>query len=178
MHIPGVGARDTVVLVDPAGAVLGQAPKLAAHQAPGHLHLAFSVVLYDADGGVLLQQRAADKYHFPLYWANACCSHPGPGEDIAESAERRVHEELGLTAALSFAGTFVYRATDPGSGLVEHELDHVFVGEMTAVAEPDPAEVAALAVVDPEEIFSARFDGLIVPWLGQALRLAERLRAA
>ena len=72
-------ARDSVVLVNEDGEPIGTMAKLAAHEAPGRLHLAFSVVLYRSDGLVLLQQRAATKYHFPLIWANSCCSHPRPG---------------------------------------------------------------------------------------------------
>src|SRR5579862_220184 len=99
--------RPIVVLVDEEGRPVGRAEKLAAHQPPGVLHLAFSVVLYRGDGRLLLQRRAATKYHFPLHWANACCSHPSPGEDVAASAAHRVVEELGVECALAPAGSFV-----------------------------------------------------------------------
>lgn len=172
-----VASRDVVVLVDRAGAPEGEAAKLDAHVAPGRLHLAFSVLLYREDGRTLLQQRAATKYHFPLHWANACCSHPGPGEDVLASAERRVREELGVGAALESAGTFTYRATCPVSGLVEHEFDHVLIGRLEG--EPDPAlgEVAALEWVDPAQVLAGRRSGLLAPWLVPALRLGERARA-
>ena len=164
--------RGTVVLVDEAGAALGTAEKLAAHQPPGRLHLAFSVVLYRSDGRTLLQQRAASKYHFPLAWANACCSHPEPGEEVVASAEARVREELGLDCRLTDVGTITYRAQCPDSGLVEHELDHVLVGVVTADPEPDPDEVERFAWTNPVEVLSSPPEGA-APWLEPVLRLAE-----
>ncbi|MGH9296215.1 MAG: isopentenyl-diphosphate Delta-isomerase, partial [Acidimicrobiales bacterium] len=83
--------RSAVVLVDEAGTRLGLLDKLGAHRAPGRLHLAFSVFVFRG-GEVLVQRRAASKYHFPGVWANACCSHPEPGEDLVASARRRLFE--------------------------------------------------------------------------------------
>jgi len=168
-------ARDTVVLVNEDGEPIGTMAKLAAHEAPGLLHLAFSVVLYRSDGLVLLQQRAATKYHFPLIWANSCCSHPRPGEDVVASAERRVGEELGLACRLADVGTLTYRAVCPVSGLVEHEFDHVLVGEVEGDPVPDPAEVAALRwAVAADIVTELPPDG--APWLVPVLTVAERAR--
>ncbi|HUZ20472.1 MAG TPA: isopentenyl-diphosphate Delta-isomerase [Acidimicrobiales bacterium] len=176
-----MGERGTVVLVDPSGVVQGEAAKLEAHRPPGRLHLAFSVFLYRDDGRTLLQQRAAAKYHFPLVWANACCSHPGPGEELVRSAEDRVREELGLTTTLTDVASFVYRATCPASGLVEHELDHVLVGLAEGDPVLDPSEVAATRWVDPGDLLSGGAPpgaGALAPWLLPALRLVEAARAA
>lgn len=148
--------RTTVVLVDQEGRPTAIADKTGAHRAPGMLHLAFSVFVFSPQEDLLLQQRSRAKYHFPGVWAHTCCSHPGPGEDVVESAERRLAEELGLRRSvrsvegeerggaqsgsahsegelvllgpLSRAGRFVYRAECGQSGLVEHELDEVLVG--------------------------------------------------
>ena len=171
------GRRDTVVLVDGAGVPTGVADKLAVHEAPGRLHLAFSVVLYRPDGRVLLQQRAAAKYHFPLTWANSCCSHPRPGEDIVESAELRVKDELGLECRLRDVATFTYRALCPVSGLVEHEFDHVLVGVVEADPAPDPAEVARVRWLVPAEVLEVP-PADSAPWLLPVLRLAEEARRA
>ncbi len=168
-------ARDTVVLVNGDGEPIGTLAKLAAHEAPGRLHLAFSVVLYRSDGRVLLQQRAGTKYHFPLVWANSCCSHPRPGEDLVASAERRVGEELGLSCRLADVGTLTYRAVCPVSGLVEHEFDHVLIGEVTGDPVPDPAEVAALRWAVAADIVSAPPPDS-APWLLPVLTVAERAR--
>lgn len=166
--------RDRVVLVDRDGRALGERQKLAAHQAPGHLHLAISALLFDDAGRVLLQRRAPDKYHFPRVWANSCCSHPQPGEDPALAAVSRVREELGIDCELSFAGRFVYRATCATSGLVEHELDLVYVGALDSAPDPDPDEVEELCLVDPAALRSGTVPGDLAPWLPGVLALGAR----
>jgi isopentenyl-diphosphate delta-isomerase len=135
-----------VELVDADGVPIGSATVAEAHAAPGLLHRAFSVLLVDADERLLLQQRAAGKTRFPLRWANTCCGHPAPGEDLVTAATRRLKEELGIEpVTLSPVGVYVYRALDPVTERVEHEFDHVLVGLVDGVPpRPDPAEVAAL----------------------------------
>lgn len=167
------GPRDTVVLVTEEGEVVGESAKLAAHESPGHLHLAFSVVLGRPDGRTLLQQRALSKYHFPGAWANACCSHPAPGEELVPSAEARVREELGVDCDLTDVGSLIYRATCAHSGLVEYELDHVLVGEIDEEPRPDPKEVAAIRWVDPGELL-ANPPEAAAPWLRAVIELAQR----
>jgi isopentenyl-diphosphate delta-isomerase len=143
-----------VELVDAGGVAVGSATVAAAHTAPGLLHRAFSVLLVDSSGRLLLQQRAEAKTRFPLRWANACCGHPGPTNDLVTEASRRLDEELGLgSVALKPVGVYVYRALDPSTERVEHEYDHVLVGEVNGeVPHPDPGEVAALRWADPDEV--------------------------
>lgn len=97
--------------------------KLEAHRL-GLLHQAVSVFLFDGPA-MLIQRRAAGKYHCPLLWANACCSHPHFGESLEACAQRRLDEELGITVPLGRARTVEYRA-DVGQGLWEHERVAVF----------------------------------------------------
>jgi isopentenyl-diphosphate Delta-isomerase len=146
-----------VELVDPAGVPVGTATVAEAHAAPGQLHRAFSVMLVDAAGRVLLQRRAAVKTRFPLRWANACCGHPDPGADLPAAAAKRLREELGLErVTLEPVGVYVYRALDPVSERVEHEYDHVLVGQLDGEApDPDPAEVAALRWAYPDDLHRA-----------------------
>ncbi|WP_410810428.1 isopentenyl-diphosphate Delta-isomerase [Micromonospora sp. 067-2] len=160
-----------VELVDDAGIVRGQATVAAAHQPPGQLHRAFSVLLTDPDGQVLLQQRAAVKTRFPLRWANSCCGHPRPGESLAEAANRRLREELGTgPVELTEVGVYIYYAEDPATGRVEFEYDHVLRGEFLPGAPllPDPDEVAELRWADPTalEVDLDRDPRTYAPWLG------------
>ncbi|MFE9651786.1 isopentenyl-diphosphate Delta-isomerase [Micromonospora sp. NPDC006431] len=160
-----------VELVDDAGHALGEATVAAAHQPPGRLHRAFSVLLVDPDGRILLQQRAAVKTRFPLRWANSCCGHPLPGQSLAEAANRRLAEELGVDPVdLTEVGVYVYYAEDPATGRVEFEYDHVLRAEVPAAlpTRPDPEEVAGLRWVDPGEL-TADLDvdpRAYAPWLG------------
>ena len=165
---------DTVVLVDELDAELGTVGRHRAHLVPGQLHRAVSVCLLDVDGRALLQQRAASKPHFAGRWSNACCTHPRPGEAPADAAVRRVREELGLRIVeLDHCGFFVYRALDVESGLVEHELDHVFTGVTAERPQPAPAEVMDWAYVEVDAGDLARFDGpAYTPWLRPVLERA------
>jgi isopentenyl-diphosphate Delta-isomerase len=130
-----------VVLVDNNDNEVGTMEKLQAH-VEGVLHRAISVFIFNTRGELLLQQRAAGKYHSPLLWTNTCCSHPRPGESPFDAANRRLAEEMGLVCSLKKSFTFVYQARF-GNGLTEHEFDHVFTGVSDAVPQPDHAEVAA-----------------------------------
>ncbi|PTT71432.1 MULTISPECIES: isopentenyl-diphosphate Delta-isomerase [unclassified Chryseobacterium] len=118
--------EEFVVLVNPEDKVLGLMEKQQAH-INGLLHRAFSVFLFNSSGEMLLQKRASGKYHSPLKWTNAVCSHPRSEETYLEGAKRRVKEELGIDVELSEKFNFIYKA-DVGNGLWEHELDHVFTG--------------------------------------------------
>lgn len=137
-----VDSDELVVLVDRHDTPTGVAPKYAAHR-DGLLHRAVSVLLFDDSGRVLLQRRAAGKYHSPLLWSNTCCTHPRPNELPSEAGRRRLREEMGIAnCRLQPAGRFMYRAEMPGP-LVEFEVDHVFVGRWSGTPRPDPREVAS-----------------------------------
>lgn len=118
-------AAEQVIAVDAQDQPLGVAGKLAAHQ-DGQLHRAFSILVFNTQGELLLQRRAASKYHFANYWSNTCCGHPRPGETTPAAAGRRLKEEFGIRVPLSERAEFVYRAEDQASGLIEHEYLHVF----------------------------------------------------
>lgn len=140
-----------VELVDEEGRTIGEATVATAHRQPGRLHRAFSVLLVDPDGRILLQQRAAAKTRFPLRWANACCGHPAPGQTVLDAANRRLGEELGIAPlSLNELGVHRYRAEDPVTGRVEFEYDHVLRGEFRPgdPVRPDPTEVAGLRWTD------------------------------
>lgn len=133
--------EERVILVDADDREIGSEVKLRAHEL-GVLHRAISVFLFDDAGRVLLQRRAAGKYHSSGLWSNTCCGHPRPGESTAGAAARRLAEEMGIECALSPAFSFTYRA-DLGAGLIEHEVDHVFTGRFSGTPAPDQREVEA-----------------------------------
>ncbi len=128
-----------VILVDDKDNPTGRMPKLDAHK-EGTLHRAISVLIFNGRGEMLVQRRALTKYHSPGLWANACCSHPLPGESPSDAAVRRLEEELGIHCDLFGRGKFIYKA-DVGGGLTEHEYDHIFTGVSDREPVPNPGEV-------------------------------------
>jgi isopentenyl-diphosphate delta-isomerase len=169
---PGPDREQALVeLVDPAGRRVGAATAAHAHAPPGLRHRAFSVLLLSPDRGrLLLQRRAAGKTRFPLRWANACCGHPAPDEPVTTAAARRLAGELRVTGlAVAEIGVWCYRADDPDSGAVEHEYDHVLLGQWPPERplDPDPGEVAALRWVGPAELSEllATRPAACAPWL-------------
>lgn len=135
-----------VILVDERDRATGVAEKMLAHR-DGLLHRAFSVFLFNRRGELLLQQRAMRKYHSGGLWTNTCCSHPRPGETIAAAVARRLAEEMGITCSTRKAFDFVYRV-QLAEGVIEHELDHVYIGEYDGKVAPDPSEVKAYRWID------------------------------
>ncbi len=116
-----------VILVDKNNQQIGICEKLDAHKR-GLLHRAFSIFILNSKNELLLQQRAAHKYHTPLLWTNTCCSHPLPNESTLSAANRRLNEEMGLSAVLKEVFQFTYRA-ELANKLIEHEYDHVYIGK-------------------------------------------------
>lgn len=133
--------EERVVLVDENDGEVGTLEKQRAH-AEGRLHRALSVFLFNSRGEMLLQRRAAAKYHSGGLWTNTCCSHPRPGEAVDQAARRRLREEMGIDCPLEPAFEFTYRA-QVGPGLVEHEYDHVFLGRYDGEPAPSGDEVEA-----------------------------------
>jgi isopentenyl-diphosphate delta-isomerase len=133
--------EERVILVDENDVERGTAEKLRAH-AEGALHRAFSVIVFNRRGELLLQCRAGGKYHSAGLWTNTCCGHPRPGEDTLVAARRRLGEEMGIDCDLQPLFGLRYRA-DFANGLAENEYDHVFVGRYDGEPRPDPGEVQA-----------------------------------
>ena len=131
--------RNKVVLVDTSDRSIGEMDKLEAH-VKGSLHRAFSIFIFNAEGHMLIHQRAAHKYHGAGLWTNACCSHPQWGEELLSSAQERLLAEMGMTCPIQKVYDFIYYVPVENN-LIEHEYDHVFVGYSNANPNPNPEEV-------------------------------------
>ena len=142
--------EEQVVLVSEKDEVLGLMDKMQAHE-NGILHRAFSVFLFNEQGEILLQKRAASKYHSPNQWTNAVCSHPRNEETYLSAAQRRMQEELGIEAEITPKFHFIYKA-DVGQNLWEHELDHVFTGTYEGEFQLNEEEVAEVKYISMEEL--------------------------
>jgi isopentenyl-diphosphate delta-isomerase len=137
---------EQVILVDESDLAIGTMEKMEAH-ARGLLHRAFSILLFNSQGEILLQKRAGSKYHSAGLWTNACCSHPRPGEPIEEAARRKLIQEMGIDLQPEFAYKFIYKV-ELDHGLIEHEYDHVFTGTFDGTPVINTAEVEDWKFVD------------------------------
>ena len=142
--------KEFVVLVDQDDQKLGLMEKQQAHVA-GLLHRAFSVFVFNSNGELMIQQRAASKYHSPTLWTNTCCSHPRYNETYEQAAHRRLQEEMGFDCDLEFKFSFIYKA-HLENDLTEHELDHVFIGTFDDEPNLNPEEVMAYRWVELDDL--------------------------
>ena len=131
--------EENVILVNDKDEQIGLMPKLEAHE-KALLHRAFSVFILNSKNEIMLQQRAAEKYHSPLLWTNTCCSHQREGETNIEAGTRRLFEEMGFKAELKELFHFIYKAPFD-NGLTEHEYDHVMIGYYNENPEINSEEV-------------------------------------
>lgn len=131
--------KQLVILVDENDNKIDTEEKLKAHK-KGLLHRAFSVFVFNNKNELLMQKRAERKYHSGGLWTNTCCSHPAPDESTENAAHRRLREEMGFDCRLKEVFSFTYKVSF-GNGLIEHELDHVYVGKYNKDPKPNPKEV-------------------------------------
>lgn len=143
-------AEEQVILVDENDQQIGLMGKMEAHE-KALLHRAFSVFVMNDDGELMLQQRAAEKYHSPLLWANTCCSHQREGESNLDAGKRRLQEEMGFVTELKEVFSFIYIAPFD-NGLTEHELDHVMLGNYNDAPNINREEVESYKWMKPEAV--------------------------
>jgi isopentenyl-diphosphate Delta-isomerase len=129
-----------IPLLNDSDQIIGYEEKMRVHEL-GLLHRAFSILIYNKKGEMLIHQRALEKYHSPGLWTNACCGHPNQNESMEAAVKRRLQEEMGFTCELKYSFVFRYRATFD-NGLIENEIDHVYVGVYDEEFIPNPEEVA------------------------------------
>lgn len=166
--------NDKVIIVDSDDQPKGLISKTEAHHR-GLLHRAISVFLVNDKNEVLLQQRADEKYHSGGKWANTCCSHPIAGESTLQAANRRLMEEMGLSANLEPAFITTYNL-DVGNGMIEHELDHVFFGITNVEPTPHPGEVQSWKYMSWQEIANdlKNNPSLYASWFHELFPLAQK----
>ena len=171
------------ILVGSDDQVIGSMSKVECHFGQGNRHRAFSVLLFDSNGRMLVQRRSTEKITFPGVWANSCCSHPLdiPGENtdpiqgVVKAARRKLEQELGIASSVTskwqfdHIGTFEYRCRWNDSW-VEHEIDHVLMVRADVDIVPNPNEISETKWLSAEQINemiagSGEWRGkIIAPW--------------
>jgi isopentenyl-diphosphate delta-isomerase len=156
---------EELILVDENDNEAGYLSKALAHDGGGILHRAFSVFLFNDNGELLLQRRAASKRLWPQFWSNSCCSHPRRGESLELATQRRLQDELNVQAELEYVYKFSYQA-DFGDLGGEHELCHVYLGKIHHEVQANDQEIDSIrfvSAVDLEAEFESARDQF-TPW--------------
>ena len=171
------------ILVDSEGNSIGSETKFRCHFEEGLLHRAFSVLIFDTQGRLLVQKRSDDKITFPSVWANTCCSHPldipGENDDVVDgvinAAKRKLQQELGISKSeiseINFRhlGSFHYECRWD-SEWIEREIDHVLVAISDVEVDPNPNEISDTKWLSGDEIAEMMTgrgfwkDQLVAPW--------------
>ena len=174
---------EAVILVDENDSAIGSSSKVSAHYQAGLLHRAFSVLMFDREGRLLLQKRADDKVTFPGVWANSCCSHPLSSDieselidasGVKRAAIRKLHQELGISPDelslddFHFVTKMMYSAR-MNADWIEREIDHILVIQADVDIKINQNEVSEIKWVSKQElhqILAGDIDigGEIAPW--------------
>ena len=173
---------EAVLQVDENDVVVGPISKADSHYQSGSLHRAFSVLLFNSDGKLLLQQRAHDKITFPSVWANTCCSHPlASAEEMEEdnalgvkvAAIRKLDQELGISPDTIDINDFHFitkmrYSARMNADWIEREIDHILMIQADVELDPNPNEVSAVKWVSADELDAMLVDedsdNVIAPW--------------
>ena len=173
--------EENCIVVDDNDQIIGKDSKVNCHLNEGKLHRAFSVLLFDSNNKLLIQQRADEKITFPSIWANSCCSHPlyqngeQDGIEGAKSAAiRKLTQELGIKMGkirledLNFITKMHYKSR-ADEKWIEHEVDYIFVVKMDVQINPNSNEIQRIKYVDKKELdnlfeMSNNGDVKIGPW--------------
>jgi isopentenyl-diphosphate delta-isomerase len=170
------------IQVTPSDQVIGPIDKQTSHladkiQQDNLLHRAFSVFIFNAQGELLLQRRAAEKITFPDCWTNTCCSHPlyNPREiegiaGVKRAAVRKLEHELGIVGVkeeeLVFVSRIHYKAIQKGEVWGEHEVDYILFLKKDVKWALNPNEVSQVQFVSPSQLKNLLEDKSVTisPW--------------
>jgi isopentenyl-diphosphate delta-isomerase len=150
-------ARQEVVAVDADDTEQGVVNRLEAHTGDGVRHRAFTTLLFDWRGHILLAQRSPDKRLWDTYWDGTVASHPVRGQSQTDAASVRLQEELGVAPDqyddLRVTDRFEYKRYYHAEG-VEHEVCAVLKATLRDTAlDPDPGEVGGIMWVPYDRLY-------------------------
>jgi isopentenyl-diphosphate delta-isomerase len=149
--------EQSVIVVDERNDEQGLVNRLEAHTGEGIRHRAFTALLFDQDGNILLAQRSPGKRLWDTYWDGTVASHPIQGQSQLEATRERLEEELGVTPDqydnLRVTDRFEYRRYYGQEG-IEHEVCAVLKATLLDTSlDTDPEEVAGLLWVPYERLY-------------------------
>jgi isopentenyl-diphosphate delta-isomerase len=166
--------EEYVILVDKNDNPIGREEKVKCHLPNGKLHRAFTVLLFDKNGKLLLTKRSNTKMLWPDDWDGTVASHPRESESYVSSAERRLPEEIGVSSRLDYLFKFEYHVPykDIGS---ENEICGTLIGilDSSTTIKLVKDEISEIVWITPKELVSnlEKTPEIYCPWMLIALYL-------
>ncbi len=169
---PYLDKMEYVILVDDKDCKIGTEEKVACHLPDGKLHRAFTALLFDQNGRLVLTRRSQKKMLWPGYWDGTFASHPREGETYVSSSERRMPEEMGLECKMDYLFKFEYHVPykDVGS---ENEICGTLMGIIAEDTRFDiiEDEISEIRWVSAEQLITElkKQPEIYCPWMLIAL---------
>ncbi len=175
--------KEMCMAVDENDRVIDSVSKIDCHRGKGIRHRAFSVLIFDSEDRLLMQQRSSEKITFPGIWANSCCSHPldienengDPVEGVIHASKRKMLQELGIPLEVSSnwefnpIGRFEYSCRWDDDW-IEHEIDHVLIVRASPSLSINRNEIKDTKWLNHQEIIQMLEgenewkDAIVAPW--------------
>ena len=175
--------KEMCMAVDENDRVIDSVSKIDCHRGKGIRHRAFSVLIFDSEDRLLMQQRSSEKITFPGIWANSCCSHPldienengDPVEGVIHASKRKMLQELGIPLEVSsnwefnHIGRFEYSCRWDDDW-IEHEIDHVLIVRASPSLSINRNEIKDTKWLNHQEIIQMLEgdnewkDAIVAPW--------------
>jgi len=170
-------SEEFVILVDENDNPIGTEEKVKCHLPNGKLHRAFTALLFDNQGRLVLTRRAKEKMLWPNDWDGTFASHPRESETYVSSGERRMPEELGIKGTLDYLHKFEYHVPykDVGS---ENEICGTLIGvidDSTELKEIE-GEIDEIKYISSKELLLELKSKpeIYCPWMLIALELLDK----
>jgi isopentenyl-diphosphate Delta-isomerase len=170
-------SEEYVILVDGNDNPIGLEEKVKCHLPNGKLHRAFTALLFDDKGRLVLTRRAKEKMLWPEDWDGTVASHPREGETYTSSAERRMPEELGVSCKMDYLMKFEYHVPykDIGS---ENEICGTLIGivDKSTKFQIVEEEIDLIKWVSANELLSEIKNNpkIYCPWMLIALKFLDK----
>ena len=153
VHYSGDRMEEYVILVNENDNPIGKEEKVKCHLPNGKLHRAFTALIFNNEGKLLLTKRSEGKMLWPNDWDGTVASHPRESETYASSAERRMPEEIGISCKMNYVNKFEYHVPykDVGS---ENEICGTLIGTIDNFDESSMIkdEISEIKWVNPDEL--------------------------
>jgi len=172
VHYSGDDMAEYVILVDQDDNPIGKEDKVKCHLPNGKLHRAFSALVFNGEGKLLLTKRSESKMLWPNDWDGTVASHPRESETYVSSAERRMPEEIGIGCKVSYVNKFEYHVPykDIGS---ENEICGTLIGTIDSFDNSRliKDEISDIKWINPDELKNELEQNrdAYCPWMAIAL---------